>query len=656
MAPKRKWEPKAKSTQPKKKWLSKKDWLKQKKEEEKAALLTGPMTEGEKNKTQKAKNALSPVYTNVLDQFLSSLEKKEIPWWSQPWETPMWGHPMRLVKSLDNYKHWRKNLTDHQKVLADWDDWAKTLMQLCEKQIWPHCNKDFHQSMGQLILEFADDSKISQKENGLTRQEKVRDSFIRAMLSGSAYRGNNGMLLNLAFKSCGYNHHYWLTFKQAKDMGCQIQKGAKSVAILHYEPAKCKDSECKNYQRTSFCVHTAQYHMETKKMYVFNVEQLEMFKSDHALSETLSETLAETLSETKTETNAVHETSWMEIESDEKSSQRPENPKSIEWLKQKRINSLIQQFKEMDDQWIRLIPSAETRRTTTMKFLETLFDPEFWNGHQSVPKINQLLCSSENKQDLKMKNDEKNSKKEQEKEKEPKKKKIPRVKLIVGPSHQAFYELKTRTITIPDPKLFRGQWMEYWMTMFREFVHAADHHLETERLKLKQETQLQGHVTLVSLSGGFATDMEMDSPKEPKEPKEKESHEKESDSKMNDSNEKAKEKTKEKVSGDDPIDRYSWGALVAEMGAGFLAARFGMEMKGELLTNQMGYLQGWLIKLSTTVPIWLKEEDFQKMTEAEREKMKTNEKEEKGKQLIWASTRASKAVEFVIQQWICWNE
>jgi antirestriction protein ArdC len=52
--------------------------------------------------------------------------------------------------------------------------------------------------------------------------------------SKKAYRGINQLLLDLTAMSEGYTSPYWLSFKQAKEMGGQVRKGEKSTLITFW--------------------------------------------------------------------------------------------------------------------------------------------------------------------------------------------------------------------------------------------------------------------------------------------------------------------------------------------------------------------------------------------------------------------------------------
>lgn len=61
----------------------------------------------------------------------------------------------------------------------------------------------------------------------------------RNLVSGRAYRGVNVFLLG----SAGYSSPYWLTFKQALDLGGHVRKGEKSTPIVFWKILEKDDAE-----------------------------------------------------------------------------------------------------------------------------------------------------------------------------------------------------------------------------------------------------------------------------------------------------------------------------------------------------------------------------------------------------------------------------
>lgn len=61
--------------------------------------------------------------------------------------------------------------------------------------------------------------------------------------NGAAYRGINQLLLTLTSGACGYRSAYWLTFKQALELGGNVRKGEKSTEIVFYKKLTVEDRD-----------------------------------------------------------------------------------------------------------------------------------------------------------------------------------------------------------------------------------------------------------------------------------------------------------------------------------------------------------------------------------------------------------------------------
>lgn len=61
--------------------------------------------------------------------------------------------------------------------------------------------------------------------------------------TGQEYRGINQLLLTLTAGASGYGSPYWLTFKQALDLGGNVRKGEKSTEIVFYKKLTVKDRD-----------------------------------------------------------------------------------------------------------------------------------------------------------------------------------------------------------------------------------------------------------------------------------------------------------------------------------------------------------------------------------------------------------------------------
>ena len=57
-------------------------------------------------------------------------------------------------------------------------------------------------------------------------------------VTGETYRGINVLMLWMAAEQGGYASPTWMTYKQAKDLGGQVRKGAKSTTVIKRQKAR----------------------------------------------------------------------------------------------------------------------------------------------------------------------------------------------------------------------------------------------------------------------------------------------------------------------------------------------------------------------------------------------------------------------------------
>lgn len=91
------------------------------------------------------------------------------------------------------------------------------------------------------------------------------------LISKKAYKGSNVWLLNAMQEIRGYKSRYWVSFKQAKDLGGNVKKGEKSTMIIYW-------------QFSQFSKTKENGEVETKQIplikfsNIFNVDQCEGFE------------------------------------------------------------------------------------------------------------------------------------------------------------------------------------------------------------------------------------------------------------------------------------------------------------------------------------------------------------------------------------------
>ena len=93
--------------------------------------------------------------------------------------------------------------------------------------------------MKQSIYDQVTSSIITQLETGCAPwvrpwRTTTADGIPTNLSTGNAYRGINVILLWAEAMQRGFEHDYWLTYKQAQSIGGQVIKGAKSAHIVKY--------------------------------------------------------------------------------------------------------------------------------------------------------------------------------------------------------------------------------------------------------------------------------------------------------------------------------------------------------------------------------------------------------------------------------------
>lgn len=71
----------------------------------------------------------------------------------------------------------------------------------------------------------------------------VPGAELQQRATGQHYRGINQLLLSLVAGARGYSSPYWMTFKQAADLGGNVRKGEKSTQIVFYKTLSVEDRD-----------------------------------------------------------------------------------------------------------------------------------------------------------------------------------------------------------------------------------------------------------------------------------------------------------------------------------------------------------------------------------------------------------------------------
>ncbi|MBW4655661.1 MAG: DUF1738 domain-containing protein [Kaiparowitsia implicata GSE-PSE-MK54-09C] len=90
---------------------------------------------------------------------------------------------------------------------------------------------------------------------------------------GTAYRGINILLLWSAAMARGYSNPYWMTYRQASELGGQVRKGEKGNLVVHAGIFTPKDAEAE--EQPSGGGEEDRTRSYLKKYVVFNVEQID---------------------------------------------------------------------------------------------------------------------------------------------------------------------------------------------------------------------------------------------------------------------------------------------------------------------------------------------------------------------------------------------
>lgn len=89
--------------------------------------------------------------------------------------------------------------------------------------------------------------------------------MVQNLASKKSYRGINIFLLWCSASENGFTSPYWLTFKQARDMGGNVKKGSKGTSIVFFKILDIAETETEEG-----------YQVPVKKFYtVFNLDQIE---------------------------------------------------------------------------------------------------------------------------------------------------------------------------------------------------------------------------------------------------------------------------------------------------------------------------------------------------------------------------------------------
>src|ERR1035437_9789129 len=121
------------------------------------------------------------------------------------------------------------------------------------------------------------DRIISMLEKGTVPWRKpwqVKSGFPRNLVSGKVYRGINVFLLH----AMSYESAYWLTFRQAQQLGGTVRKGEKACPVVFWKQLEVEDKKTGEVEKIPML----------RFFYVFNTAQVDGLKNILATVATLA--------------------------------------------------------------------------------------------------------------------------------------------------------------------------------------------------------------------------------------------------------------------------------------------------------------------------------------------------------------------------------
>jgi antirestriction protein ArdC len=118
------------------------------------------------------------------------------------------------------------------------------------------------------IYELVTDRILKQLEAGQVPWRKTWNTRLpKNLISGREYRGANILMLGIG----GYGSRYWLTYRQAEQLGGYVRKGEKATPVVYWkwrtDEERARLRETKSVENPAPCVPFVSF--------VFNFEQVE---------------------------------------------------------------------------------------------------------------------------------------------------------------------------------------------------------------------------------------------------------------------------------------------------------------------------------------------------------------------------------------------
>ena len=97
---------------------------------------------------------------------------------------------------------------------------------------------DVHQVITNQVLEALDYAKANNIKLNWTKSWKSGKAISRPLRSvpfGTPYKGINALLLLMSSSMNGFDSPYFMTFKQAQELGGKVIKGSKGTMVVFYK-------------------------------------------------------------------------------------------------------------------------------------------------------------------------------------------------------------------------------------------------------------------------------------------------------------------------------------------------------------------------------------------------------------------------------------
>lgn len=104
---------------------------------------------------------------------------------------------------------------------------------------------------------------------------------------GESYRGINVLLLWVAAEQGGYRSPYWMTYRQAAELGGQVRKGEKGTMVVYYGTAKASEADAKGDSKRKESregTDDGPRYSFLKSFNVFNADQVDGLPEKYAAS------------------------------------------------------------------------------------------------------------------------------------------------------------------------------------------------------------------------------------------------------------------------------------------------------------------------------------------------------------------------------------